>query len=76
MRMIEWRNKITVDGVPGIWTTNLKDEELRAFYAAYSNQIPTEDNINVGVLDRSFGFKYYDRMVPFKDGACRWASVE
>ncbi len=74
--MIEWRNKITVDGVPGIWTTNLKDEELRAFYAAYSNQIPTEDNINVGVsVDRSFGFKYYDRAwfrlrTALADGLC------
>jgi hypothetical protein len=71
--MIEWRKKITVDGVPGIWTTNLSDDDLRAFHIEYGGQIPAEDNIKLGVLDRSFGFKYYDRMVQFRDGACRWA---
>jgi hypothetical protein len=71
--MIEWRKKITVDGVPGTWTTNLGDDDLRAFYAECRDQIPTEDNIKLGVFDRSFSCKYYDRMVPFRDGACRWA---
>ena len=70
--MIEWRKEIAVDGVPGIWTTNLIDDELRAFYAEHNDKIPTEANIKLSIFDRSIGVRYQDRMVSFRAGACRW----
>jgi hypothetical protein len=70
--MVELRTEITVEGVPGTWTTNLNDDDVRAFHAQCGWQAPAEDNIKVGVFNRSVGFKFQDRTVPFKDGACQW----
>src|SRR5438309_440767 len=70
--MITFRKEISVEGVPGTWTTNLSDEDVRAFWREHSGQVPTTNSINLSVFTITVGFKYQERMFQFKDGACRW----
>jgi hypothetical protein len=70
------REKVTIEGVPGTWTTNLTDDDVRAFYVAHRDDVTDADAIKIGVLDRVMSIKYRDRMVPFKEGACRWALLD
>jgi hypothetical protein len=70
--MINWRNRITVDGVPGTWTTNLSDDDVRDFYARYAEEPANAQELKVGVMHLVCGFKFHQRMVPFRHGACDW----
>jgi hypothetical protein len=71
--MITFRKEISIESVPGIWTTNLSDDDVRTFWQEHAHQVPTTNNINISVFNLTVGFKYDERMVQFKDGACRWA---
>jgi hypothetical protein len=70
------REKVTIEGVPGTWTTNLTDDDLRTFYAEHCDDVTDADAIKIGVFNRVMSIKYRDRMVPFKEGACRWALLD
>lgn len=71
--MITFRKEISVEGVPGTWSTNLSDDDLRVFWQEHGGEVPTTNNIKLGVFNRTVGFRYHERMIPFKDGACSWA---
>jgi hypothetical protein len=70
------REKISVEGVPGTWTTNLTDDDVRMFYAEHYDDVTEGDAIKIGVFDRVMSIKYRDRLVPFKEGACRWVLLD
>jgi hypothetical protein len=70
--MNERREKVAIEGVPGTWTTNLADDDVRAFHAEHYDDIKDSDAIKIGIFDRELRITYRDRMVPFRDGACRW----
>lgn len=72
--MLTLRKDIAVPGVPGTWTTNLSDADIRAFHETYGSDDQTEFTMQVLTLELKF--RWGNKTVPFKDGACLWNSIE
>lgn len=68
------RNDVNVAGVPGTWTTNLCDDDVRAFYENYGSEVGEELRIQVMTLE--IKFRWTDKTVPFKEGACLWNRIQ
>jgi len=58
------RQNITVPGIPGIWTTNLSDEDLREFYSIYAGQ-PATQEFSLSVFTRVITIRIISTAVPF-----------
>jgi hypothetical protein len=71
---MQLREKVTVPGLEGTWTTNLTDDDLRRFHALHGGHSPT-DQIRVGLFTTSITIGIITTTVPFRDGACLWYGV-
>jgi hypothetical protein len=68
------RKSITVLGVPYKWTTNLTDDEVREFHAAYSDKIK-EPNQKLGVQSTTITFQFRMDFLQFREGFCLWTAI-
>lgn len=68
------RKGVSVLGIPYKWTTNLTDDEIREFHAAYSEKIK-EPNQELKVLSTTIVFQCRMDFLPFMDGFCLWTAT-
>lgn len=74
------REKVIVDGIPYIWSTNLDDEGIRDFFNLYVNRIresePPKEKPEENSGERKVVFQIKCRMafLNFRDGVCFWSA--
>lgn len=66
--------EITVSNVPGSWTTNLCDDDVREFHALHDAATPGEE-IVIALFTTRLRFRFVEAMVSFKEGACHWTAL-
>lgn len=66
------REKLSVDGLPFTWSTNLCDVEIREFYYRYSEQIrESKPQTEPGVIHIPLRFGFLE----FLEGVCFWSAL-
>ena len=70
------REKVVVEGLPYVWSTNLTDDDVREFYELYANQIrepdPPEETPTKGKV--VFRIPCRVAFLEFRDGVCLWTA--
>jgi hypothetical protein len=67
------RDNVKVEGVPFVWSTNLRDEEIRQFYILHQERLneqvsPRDPSSSTIVIPLRMGF------LEFRDGFCVWTA--
>jgi len=74
------REKVIVDGIPFIWSTNLDDEGIREFYELYADRIrepvsPEESKENSSKRKLAIRIQLRLAFLKFRDGVCLWHAL-
>jgi hypothetical protein len=74
------REKVIIDGVPFIWSTNLDDDGIREFFDLYADRIRESDQpkekLEENSRERKIVFQIKCRLafLDFRDGVCLWSA--
>lgn len=63
------RNKITIEGIPIVWNTNLTDDEIKEFYLLIADD-PELMLSEINTRANKISLSLFSRTIPFKDGMC------
>jgi hypothetical protein len=76
------REKVIVDGIPYIWSTNLDDDGIREFFDLYADRIresePPKERPEENSRERKIVFQIKCRLafLDFRDGVCFWSASD
>ncbi len=75
---MELREKVTVDGIPFVWNTNLDNDGIREFYELYVNRIRESESLNENTNKQKLVINIQLRyaFLKFRDGICFWHAIK
>jgi hypothetical protein len=71
---MELKRGVTVDGLRGRWTTNMSDDDLRAFCREHCDCVRAVE-FDFSLPGACINLKIIAEALPFRDGMCLWHGV-